>query len=51
MVVSLGVLTVSTSDLDVVLVGDGLELLLLVSELGQLDVDGGAETGSEVGGA
>ena len=51
MVVGLGVLSVGTSDLDVVLVGDGLEFLLLVSELGELDVDGGTETSSEVGGA
>ena len=51
MVVSLGVLTVGTSDLDVVLCGDGLELVLLVAEPGELDVDGSAETGSEVGGA
>ena len=49
MVVSLGVLTVSTTDLDVVLVSNSLELLLLVAELGESDVDGGTETGSEVG--
>jgi hypothetical protein len=50
-VVSLRVLTVGTSDLHVVLGGDGLELVLLVAKLGELDVDGSAETGSEVGGA
>jgi hypothetical protein len=38
-VISLCVLSVGTSDLDVVLVGDGLEFVLLVSELGELDVD------------
>jgi len=47
----LGVLTVNTSDLYVELVGDGLELIPLLGELGESDVDGGAEGGSEVGGA
>ena len=50
-VVGLGVLTVSAADLYVVFVGDGLELLRLLSELGQLDVHGGAHTSAEVGGA
>ena len=50
-VVSLGVLTMGTSDLDMVLCGDSLELVLLVAELGELDVDGSAETSSEIGGA
>jgi len=45
------VLTVDTSDLDVVLVGDGLELVPLLGKLGKLDVDGSSESGSEVGGA
>jgi hypothetical protein len=33
------VLTVDTSDLDVVLVSDGLELVPLLGELGKSDVD------------
>ncbi len=50
-VVGLGVLSVGTSDLDVVLVSDGLELLLSLAELGEADVHGGAETSAEVCGA
>ena len=50
-IVGLGVLTVDTSDLDEVLVSDGVELVLVVHELGELDVDGGSEGGTEVGGA
>ena len=38
-----------TSDLDEVLGGDALELLLLLHELWKLDVDGGSESGSEIG--
>jgi hypothetical protein len=45
------VLTVSTADLDVVLVGDSLELYLVLGKLGELDVDGSAESCAEVGGA
>ena len=48
-VVSFGVLTVSATDLDVVFVGDGLELVLLFAELGELDVHGSAHASSEVG--
>ena len=48
-VVGLGVLTVDTSNLDVVLVSDGVELLLLLHELWKLDVDGGSESGTEIG--
>ncbi len=44
-------LTVDTSDLDVVLVGDGLELVPLLGELGESDVDGGSQGSAEVGGA
>ena len=44
-------LTVDASDLDVVLVGDGIELLLLLHQLWQLDVHGGSEGSAEVGGA
>ena len=50
-VVGLGVLTVDTADLDVVLVSDGLEGSHVLGELGELDVDGGAEGGTEAGGA
>lgn len=50
-IISLGVLTVSTTNLNVVLSSDSLELFLFVSELGELDVDRGTETGTEVGGA
>ena len=44
-------LTVDTSDLYVVLVSDGLELVPLLGELGESDVDGSSEGGAEVGGA
>ena len=50
-IVSLGVLTVDTSDLDVVLISDGVELLLLGHKLGELDVHGSSEGSSEVSGA
>jgi hypothetical protein len=45
------VLTVDTSDLDVVLISDSLELCHVLGELGELDVDRGSQGGSEVGGA
>ena len=38
-IISLRVLTVGTSDLDVVLLSNSLELILLIAELGELDVD------------
>ena len=41
-------LTVGTTNLDVVLVSDLLELSLVLGELGQLDVDGGSEGSTEV---
>ena len=50
-VISLSVLTMGTTDLDVVLVSDGLELILMFGKLRKFDVDGGAHAGSEVGGA
>jgi len=50
-VVGLSVLTVSTADLDVVLVGDSLELGHVLGKLGELDVDGSAESCAEVSGA
>ena len=50
-VIGLSVLTMGTTNLDKVLVGDGLELFLLLAKLGELDVDGGAHASSEVGGA
>jgi hypothetical protein len=40
-----------TTDLDVVLISDGLELVLVLLELGELDVHGGSHTGTAVGGA
>ena len=40
-----------TSDLDVVFSSDGFESCLVLGELGKSDVDGGAEGGTEVGGA
>ena len=45
----LRVLTVDTTDLDVVLVSDLLESVLVLGELWKLDVDGSSEGGSEVG--
>ena len=48
-IIGLGVLAVDASDLDVELVSDFLELVHLLGELRELDVDGGAEGGSEVG--
>jgi hypothetical protein len=47
-IISLGMLTMDTSDLHEVLSGDLLELLLLLHELWKLDVDGGSEGGSEI---
>ena len=44
-------LAVGTADLDEVLVSDSLELVLVLLELGELDVDGGSHAGTEVGGA
>jgi len=48
---SFGVLSVDTADLHVEFLGDGLEGSHVLGELGELDVDGGTEGGSEVGGA
>ena len=48
-VVGLGVLTMSATDLDVVLVSDGLELVLGSTKLGELDMHGGAHASSAVG--
>ena len=50
-VIGLRVLTVDTSDLDVVLVSDLLELglVLLLSEFWKRDVDGSSESGTEIG--
>jgi len=47
-VVGLGVFTVSTTDLYVVLVSDSLEVCLLLSKVGQVDVDTCAKSGTEV---
>lgn len=48
-VVGLGVLTVDTSDLNVVLVSDGLEAGLVLAEEWELDVDGSSHGGTQVG--
>ena len=50
-VAGVGVLTVATADLYVVLVGDALEARPVLHEVGEMDVDGGAHGGTEVGGA
>jgi hypothetical protein len=47
-IVSLGVLTVDTSDLDVIFVGNGLMESFVLHQLWKVDVDGGSETGSKV---
>ncbi len=48
-IVALGVLTVGAADLDVVLIGDSLELVLFLGKLGELDVHGSTHASSEVG--
>ena len=48
-IIGLGVLTVDTSDLHKVLVGDFVELRLLLHELWKLDVYGSSESGTQVG--
>ena len=50
-VVGLGVLTVDTSDLHVVFLSNSLESCLVLRKLGESDVDGSTECGTEVGGA
>lgn len=47
-IVGLSVLTVGTTNLDVVLISDLLELSLVLGELGQLDVDGSSEGSTKV---
>jgi len=47
-VIRLGVLSVNSSDLYVVLVGDGVELILLFGKLWKLDMDGSSQGGTEV---
>ena len=48
-IISLSVLTVDTSDLDEVLIGNGVEELLLLHELWKHDVDRGSQSSTEVG--
>jgi len=48
-IVGLGVLSVDTSDLDLVLVSDLVELFLLGHELWKVDVDGSSHGGTKVG--
>ena len=50
-IAGVGVLAVLATDLHVVLVGDALEARPVLHEVGELDVDGGAHGGTEVGGA
>jgi len=50
-IVGLGVLTMGTTDLDEVLISDSVEFVLVLLELGELDVNGSTHTGTEVGGA
>ena len=48
-IISLGVLTVDTSDLYVIFIGNGLVEILGLHQFWQVDVDGGSQTGSHVG--
>ena len=48
-IVSLSVLSVSTSDVDIVFIGNCTELFLVPSELWKLNVDGSTHSSSEVG--
>lgn len=41
----------NAADLDVVLVGDGLESSHVLRKLGELDMDGGSHCSTKVGGA
>ena len=47
-IVSLGVLSVDSSNLNVVLIGNSIELVLGLHELWKLDVHGSSESGSQV---
>ncbi len=40
-----------TTDLDIVLISDGLELVLVLLEFGELDMHGGSHASTAVGGA
>lgn len=51
MVVGFGVFSMGSSDLHVVFVSNLLELLLLRAEVGKMNVDRGAKSGTQVGGA
>jgi hypothetical protein len=48
-VIRLRVLSVDTSDLNVVFVGDGVELVLLLGKFWKLDMDGSSQGGTKVG--
>ena len=48
-IVSLGVFTVDTSDLDEILIGDGFVERLVLHQFWEVDVNGGSKTGSQVG--
>ena len=48
-IIGLSMLTVSTSDLDLVLVGDSVEGILITHQLWQIDVNGCSHGGTKVG--
>jgi len=48
-VIGLGVLSVDSSDLYVILIGDFVELLLVLAEFWKFDMDGSSHGGTEVG--
>jgi len=48
-IMGLGVLTVGSSDLDVVLVSNSFKLSFLLAQEGQVDVHGSTQGGTEIG--
>ena len=48
-IVSLSVLSVNTSDLDLILISNSVECILVIHKLWQLDVDRGSHGGTKVG--
>jgi len=48
-VIGLGVLSVDSSDLDVIFVGNSVELLLVLAKFWKFDMDGSSHGGTEVG--
>ena len=49
MIVSFGVLSMSASDLDMVLICDSLEVFFFGAKLGKFDVDRGSKSSSKIG--